>query len=149
MLPGLHRRQRRQVGKLTELARLLALGEFVADPAHEPDPDDAEQDDLLALAGIRRAGPSRAQQRWDAAQPFYLWPEHLDALLLWHEVGTQWLQGPAGLTGLSYPGVQAELQQRRWGPARRRERLWGQLKTMERAALKAWDDKRRQDQQDA
>lgn len=96
------------------------------------------------MAGLRREGPSRAQQRYLAAEPWHLWPEHLEVLSLWREVQTQWVTGPVGATGLSYPGVWSELGRRAWGPARRRDRLFGELKTMERAALAEWARQRKE-----
>jgi hypothetical protein len=68
---------------------------------------------------------------------FWLWPEHLPALRLWNELGTQWRIGMQGPTGFDYPGIEAFMRIDGMPRGERRERF-AELRTMERAALRTW-----------
>lgn len=77
-----------------------------------------------------------------SGKDFWLWPEHVDALVLWQAVQTQWrMVAEIGATGLDYTGVRAS-------PAFRaiqrdtRERVFGDLCVIEGAALREWGQQR-------
>lgn len=81
------------------------------------------------------------------AAPWYLWPCNVPTWNLWSRVQTQWRVGMAGATGLDYAGVWAVLHNSRLRP--RQARLhFERIQSMERAALKVWDDKRNADNKD-
>ncbi|MBN8493728.1 MAG: DUF1799 domain-containing protein [Burkholderiales bacterium] len=72
---------------------------------------------------------------------FWLWPDHVPALRLWFQVGTQWRTGPAGAIGLDYTGVEAVCRIEGLRGADRRERF-AELQVLERATLKVWAEQR-------
>lgn len=73
---------------------------------------------------------------------FYLWPEHVPALRLWNELGTQWrVGGMGGPTGFDYAGVESFMRIEGIRGADRRERF-AELRVLERAALRVWADER-------
>lgn len=75
---------------------------------------------------------------------FWLWPEHVPALRAWLDCGTQWRVGMGGPIGLDYAGVEAYLRAEGIRGVERRERF-AELRIMERAALRAWAEKRERD----
>lgn len=81
-------------------------------------------------AFLRRAAPA-------AAGVFHLWPEHVPALRLWNDLGTQWRVGMAGPIGLDYTAAEAYCRVEGIRGSQRRERF-AELRAMERAALRAW-----------
>lgn len=70
-------------------------------------------------------------------EPFYLWPQNLDAWNLFMGVQTQWRIGLAGREGLHYPGVEIVMARRRVR-RRLRDQRFAEIQAMERAALTAW-----------
>lgn len=70
-------------------------------------------------------------------EPFHLWRQNVQAWDLFMAVQTQWRIGMGGREGLDYHGVEVVMQ--RSGIAEpARDRLFADLRVMERAALKAW-----------
>ena len=129
-------RRQGQGKKLIEAARLLARGDLHL-PSHDDAPPEQEINDALAAFGAVLDDSAAPPEE----EPFWLWPEHAPALDLWFAVQTQWRYSFAGATGLCYAGVQATMEQRRVRSSRR-SRLFGELQTMERAALAVWAERR-------
>lgn len=72
----------------------------------------------------------------------WAYEENWPALLLFSALGTQWRVGMAGATGLDYTVLPAVMDLQDIAPEHRRERF-EEIRTMERAALKAMADKRK------
>ncbi|EJE49574.1 Phage related hypothetical protein (DUF1799) [Acidovorax sp. CF316] len=65
-----------------------------------------------------------------------VWPEHVDACLLFCSVSTQWRVGMGGATGLDYPAVFATLDRMYRGKTdEQRDAIFADLQVIERAAL--------------
>jgi hypothetical protein len=91
------------------------------------------QGGLSRLLGSARAVSSRV---------FWLWPEHVDTLMLWQAVQTQWrMVSEIGATGLDYQGVRA-CPGFRGLPRARREQVFADLCVIERATLREWSEQR-------
>lgn len=121
--------------KLEEAARLWARRELTNEEEHVQQ-ETAAQDSLseqFAALGIQPDGPVHVAQ---PLQPFYLFPENVEAWRLFGAVQTQWRGGTAR-EGLDYPGVQIVIAQRRAWRLRRR-RLMAEILVMERACLDEW-----------
>jgi len=105
----------------------MARGELRG--SEEVEADAAHISDGLAAFGLVAEGPLV-----DRVEPFYLWPECLDALTLFNSVQTQWRIGPMGPVGLDYLGVRASPAFRRL-PRARREDVFEEVCVMEAAYL--------------
>lgn len=71
-----------------------------------------------------------------------VWPEHVDACLLFCSVSTQWRVGMGGATGLDYPAVFATLErQHRDKTDAGRDAIFADLQVIERAALEQMNEK--------
>lgn len=70
-------------------------------------------------------------------QTFYLWRENVPALHLFNAVSSQWRTDFGHRTGLDYAGVRAAPAFHRIRPARRREAVFEDVCTIERAWLDA------------
>jgi hypothetical protein len=78
-------------------------------------------------------GMSRAD--WEAEQePVLIWPEQEEVYSLFRALDTQWDSSFAGPTGFKYQ-VLPEMWRRLKIPAERRDEVFFDLQTMERAAL--------------
>lgn len=88
----------------------------------------------MQLAGAERRLPD-----------FWLWPEHVAALRLWLQLGTQWRTGMAGATGLDYTAVESVFRIQGIRGADRRERF-ADLQVLELGTLKVWADQRARQQ---
>lgn len=73
---------------------------------------------------------------------FHLWPEHVEAVVLWSRVQSQWRHGMAGPTGLDYAGVRASPAFRRL-PRKDRERVFEDVCVMESAALEVFCERQK------
>jgi hypothetical protein len=74
--------------------------------------------------------------------PLYLWPENLLSWAFFNAVSSQWVVGPSGVVGLSYPGV--EVVRRAWKINKKDwPGLFSDVQVMERATLKAWREKKK------
>jgi hypothetical protein len=77
-------------------------GEFQRDEDVQKKEDQlAEQ---LAFFGLQPDGPIIAE-----LEPFYLWPENVEAYVLFASLRTQWRHGLGGPTGLDYSAVLAHM----------------------------------------
>lgn len=110
----------------------------------EIDEQRQQQEDSLneqfAALGIQPDGPVQAD---GDDEPFYLWPEHVDAYALFSTLSTQWRHGPDGPTGLDYAAVLAHMRALR---VRRRDfdELYAAVRVMEIGALEGSIESRRQ-----
>jgi hypothetical protein len=108
-----------------------------------------EQDAALAAFGLVLDRPPEPDH-----DTFYLWPELVPAMRMWHAVQTQWrvsIVGAvaagmgavpvAGCTGLDYAGVEIVMRRRGIRGAAADE-MFGLLQAMERAALDVWAERR-------
>ncbi len=69
-------------------------------------------------------------------QTVEVWPEHVDACLLFCSVSTQWRVGMGGATGLDYPAVFATLDRLHRGKTDdERDAIFADVQVIERAAL--------------
>jgi hypothetical protein len=125
--------------KLSEAARLWARGQLRLDTGSAVASEAEESvSDALAAFGLMAEGPLEIDE------PFYLWPENEPTFKLWTQVQTQWqVAGDGGgFTGLNYSGVQACMNL--YGiRGKQRTELFVGLQVMERAALHAWQEKKR------
>lgn len=119
--------------KLTEVARAWALGQIESEA--EQQQDESEVDSAAAAIGLAPAWPATT------TEPLYLWPENVRSWQLFIAVNTQWNVGPTGAVGLNYLGVEVVMR-RGWRIKRRDEqRLFNDIQIMERATLRAWQEK--------
>lgn len=70
----------------------------------------------------------------------YLWPCNVTAWNAFMGVQTQWRTGNAGVTGLDYAGVRADLLVLH--PRKVVAEIWPGIKACERAVLKVWNEER-------
>lgn len=108
------------------------------------DERDAGRQPAQATRNDLRGGLARFLGSANAATApeFHLWPEHVDALVLWQAVQSQWrMVAEVGVTGLDYSGVRA-CPAFRALPRMRRESIFEDLCTVERAALREWSEMR-------
>lgn len=96
-----------------------------------------ELDAAWARFGVERVG----QESTKDVQAFHLLPECVPVFALWQELQTQWRIGFAGPTGMDYSAVEAYMRMSH-NPLRRDSTTIGYLRTMERAALKVFAEKR-------
>lgn len=65
-----------------------------------------------------------------------IWPEHIDACVLFSSVSTQWRVGMGGATGLDYPAVFATLDRiHRDKTDAERDAIFADVQVIERGAL--------------
>lgn len=93
---------------------------------------EAEVNEALAFFGLVAEGPVLPR-----LEPFYLWPENLEAWDLFMAVQTQWRGSGMAREGLDYAGVDIVMGQRRKWRLHRRRRL-AEVQVMERACLTVW-----------
>ena len=107
-------------------------------PRHDtdPTPDEAPQD--LACFGLQAAQSSTPAVRY-----CYLWPCNLPAFEVWQCVQTQWREGMGGRSGLDYTAVCAYLREVRGLKKTALQSMFAGLQAMERAALEAWNEDRK------
>lgn len=133
--------------KLEDAARLWARREFKNEEEHVQQEADATDslDEQFAALGIR---PDAPVDLAEPLLPFYLFPENLDAWLLFRAVQTQWRGNGMGREGLDYAGVHLVIDQhRRW--RRHRRQRFADVQVMERAVLTVWAEQARDDAQRA
>lgn len=109
----------------------MARGELQG--SEDAEAEASHLDEALAAFGLVAERPLV-----DRVEPFYLWPECLDALTLFNGVQTQWRVGPMGPTGLDYDGVRASPAWYRLGrrlPPERCEEVLEEVSVMEHAYL--------------
>jgi hypothetical protein len=91
----------------------------------------------FAALGIQVEGSVLADE-W---QPFYLWPENVEAYSLFASLRTQWRHGFSGPTGLDYAAVLAHM--RAVGIRRRKfGELYAAVRVMEQGALEGFAEMR-------
>jgi hypothetical protein len=111
-------------------------GEFLTDADLEREKDSLEEQAAALGIAVEFEGEYGSD-----VQEFHLWPEHVDAYVLFGQLQTQWRQGPRGATGLDYTAVLAHM--RAIGvPSSDRRRLYEEVQIMERAALQAFAELR-------
>jgi hypothetical protein len=91
---------------------------------YAPGPSEAE----LAAIGITR-------EDIEDTSITEIWPENYDAFMLFSKMGTQWVCGPSGAIGLSYPSV-IEVSKLYGIKKRDRLELLNCIQVMEQEALK-------------
>jgi hypothetical protein len=130
--------------KLSEAARLWALGYLLRDDDAPKKSAADSQAEALAAFGLRLEGapsPDAPPQR------FYLWPENVDAWCVFHACRSDWHVGVAGRTGLDKREVRDEIR-RRGMRGQRADRLFEDVRTLEWAALDAWAEQRETEHKD-
>jgi hypothetical protein len=90
-------------------------------------------DEQFAALGIQPDAPVELAEQ---LEPFYLWPQNLDAWRLFMAVQTQW-RGGMQRDGLDYAGVQLVIGQARAWRKHRRQRL-AEVQLMELTCLAEW-----------
>ncbi len=70
----------------------------------------------------------------DIAGDAEVWPDNMEAALVFSELVTQWRYGMAGITGLDYTAIWTPIRIRRI-PRDRWQDLFESVRTMERAVL--------------
>lgn len=68
-----------------------------------------------------------------------VWPENVEIVAIFRDMGTQWNVGFNGRTGLQYPAIFVPLRLRRI-PRDRWEGIWDGVRIMERAVLEMQAD---------
>ena len=69
-----------------------------------------------------------------------VWPDCVEAVLLFVRVATQWRTTLSGVVGLDYNAVRAVAE---WRGVRINEQLFEDLRVMEQAALEALNERKR------
>lgn len=119
--------------KLEEAARLWARGDLQKEQEHAQAQEGL--DEQFAFFGLVPDRPALP-----ALEPFYLWPENLEAWNLFQSVQTQWRGIGMAREGLDYAGVHLVIGERRKWRVRRRQ-LFTAVRIMEASALLAWAER--------
>jgi hypothetical protein len=69
-----------------------------------------------------------------AQQVIEVWPENMEAAVIFMDLDTQWRYGINGITGLEYSAIATPLRFRRV-PRERWQDVWDGIRIMERAVL--------------
>lgn len=75
----------------------------------------------------------------------YLWPCNVQVYNLWCAISTQWMVGMGGREGLNYDSVLRYLREVAHIRPRHIPETMHCLQAMERAALRAWDQRREEE----
>lgn len=110
----------------------MALGLVVSEVERERDEETV--DDALALFGLYAVRPETQ------VIEVYLWPENLQSWNLFQELSTQWVWGPDGKKGISYPSIEFVMKMAGI-KKRQRQRVYRDIQAMEWATLSAWNEK--------
>lgn len=124
----LSQRSWRKNKKLTQAAKLLALGKLIIQ-SEESAPKEQEVDEALAAFGLVAEGPVVIDE------PFYLWPECEETFWFWRSIQTQWHKNMNGrLDRLDYPAIDLVMK---WEgiPKKKQKELTGYIRSMEIAVL--------------
>lgn len=70
----------------------------------------------------------------DVAGDVEVWPENMDVVSVFGELGTQWRHGMQGITGLDYGAIWTPIRIRRL-PRERWQEIFDGIRVMERAVL--------------
>jgi hypothetical protein len=124
--------------KLARVARLAALGKLHFRRATDGD-DKAELDDAAAAFGLVIEDESEEEAPDDKC---YLWPCNVATYGIWIDLQTQWTGGFHGREGLNYAGVISYLKEVVQVKRKDMPQVVQCIRAMERAALKAWAEKR-------
>lgn len=100
---------------------------------------------MLAPAGHQAAQPGANADDPDADEPIYLWPCNVLAWNHWWELQTQWLVGPAGATGLNWPGIVCYLDEEGITGTDRQD-IWRGVRAAEREMLALWRERREREE---
>ena len=98
---------------------------------------------LVLSAELQPDEQAEEQAKKQPQEPiFELWPESIEPFNFWLGLQTQWRVGINGCHGLDYTAVWAVLTNLL--PASKREQRFVQVRCMEQAALKAYDELRKE-----